>query len=439
MRSITPLLVLFALVGTTLSAGGASWAQEAPDVAREGGVEFVPGEIVVDADPKGEGDVRVVQVPAADTLTELRREAREAAGPGVVAAPNYVYKVGPTPVDVEDPGPPESEPATDRVTAQALDNLPNDPFFANTGDTTPPNDQQVNLREALFVAAWRSNHGSKAEVGVVDTGFDQDHPELAPKILAQYDFVEEDAVAQEAPNDTHGTGVAGIAAGVTDNSAGIASAGWNAKINFARACEPDRCSSEDTAPAIDFVRQQGSEVINLSFAGPAQDAVLQAAVQRALDANIVVVAAAGNTGGTQSGPEVLYPAGYAGVLGVGSTNAKGTSTPADATRSAFSTYGPQVDVVVSSEVDDQRDIVVTCERDVATTGYCRQQGTSFSSPQVAGLVALVTSETPSLTAAQIANRVQNQAADLGPAGRDDEYGRGIINAKCSVNPGANGC
>ena len=64
-------------------------------------------------------------------------------------------------------------------------------------------------------------------------------------------------------------------------------------------------------------------------------------------------------------------------------------------------------------------------------------GTSFAAPQVAGAAALLNAKNGDLDAVKIATRLQNRATDLGGPGRDDEYGYGLLNAKCSVSPNRN--
>jgi subtilisin family serine protease len=71
--------------------------------------------------------------------------------------------------------------------------------------------------------------------------------------------------------------------------------------------------------------------------------------------------------------------------------------------------------------------------------YAYVGGTSFATPQVAGAAALVKDKRGDLDAPQIAARLQNRATDLGEPSRDDEYGHGLLNAKCTVSPAKDGC
>ena len=102
---------------------------------------------------------------------------------------------------------------------------PNDPRFAG---------EQQYLLPLRLPAAWDVSQGSPGvKIAIVDTGVDLDHPDLAPRIVPGYDFVNNDAVAQD--DEGHGTMVAGIAAAATNNGIGIAGVAWNASINVGRS------------------------------------------------------------------------------------------------------------------------------------------------------------------------------------------------------------
>ena len=97
----------------------------------------------------------------------------------------------------------------------AVDTLPNDPNWVN----------QYGLNNIRAPQGWDTTTGSTAVViAIVDTGVDLTHPDLASKIVAGYDFVNNDAVAQD--DNGHGSHVAGIAAAFTDNGAGVAGTSW---------------------------------------------------------------------------------------------------------------------------------------------------------------------------------------------------------------------
>jgi serine protease len=139
-----------------------------------------------------------------------------------------------------------------------------------------------------------------------------------------------------------------------------------------------------------------------------------------------VVASAGNAG---KQTDDHYQSCFAKGLGVGAINELGT-------KADFSNTGPCVDLVAPGE----RVLTTFDENDPLLLGrYALVTGTSISSPQVAGTAAIIKAKSSSLTADQIATRLQNEATDKGDPGKDDAYGYGLLNARCSVSPGKSGC
>jgi thermitase len=353
-------------------------------IEEQGGTAYVPGEVVV-AEEDGGYAVREVE---AETLGALKQEAAEITREQdvLVASPNYAYE---------------------------LSLVPNDPFF----------DQQYNLIRVSARGAWERSRGKGVSIGFVDTGYNRAHPELDAKVRGEYDFIEDDPLAQDF--DYHGTSVVGLAVAETDNAEGMAAVGFNAGFLMAKGCA-EVCLSSDTAPAVDWLVGKGVEIINLSFGAeqePPGDPVLGAAVQRAQEAGVLVIAGAGNDG---TNTDSFYPAAYPGVLGVAATD--GENAPA-----SFSNSGPVVDVAAPGV-----DIISTYNADYPgnTTGalYARFSGTSFAAPHVAGVAALVEARNPDLTGQEITARIQDNANDLGELGRDDAYGNGLLNARCAVAP-----
>jgi thermitase len=383
-------LVVAALLASLVLAAAPAFGQEDEDVVEEqGGTAYVPGEVVV----AKEGGGYAVREVAAETLDAIKEEAEEIEQEKDVrtAGPNYAY-----------------EPSY----------VPNDPFF----------EQQYNLFRIKARGAWEYSRGDEVTIGFVDTGYYAAHPDLDVKVRGEYDFVEEDEIAQDF--DYHGTAVVGVAAAETDNAEGIASVGFNAGFLMAKGCT-DRCLSSDTAPAVDWLVGQGVRIINLSFGAeqePPGDPVLGASVQRAQEAGALVIAAAGNDG---VNTDSFYPAAYPDVLGVAATDAE--NAPA-----SFSNSGPVVDVAAPGV-----GIISTYNADYPenTTRalYASFSGTSLAAPHVAGVAALLKAKNADLTAERIAARITRNATDLGEPARDDTYGYGLLNALCSVAPNSDRC
>jgi len=286
-----------------------------------------------------------------------------------------------------------------------------------------PNDQEYWRQWALpkieAPAAWDiSTGGSDVIVAIVDSGVDLDHPDLQDNIIPGHDFVNVDNV----PDDDygHGTHVAGIAAGIGNNTIGIAGVSWGTQIMPVKVLNAGGSGNQDdVADGIYHAVNNGAKIINLSLGGPRDYGktceetytTMSPAVQHALNLGVLVIAAAGNSG-TSS---ILCPAAMDGVVAVGSTTSYDS-------RSWFSNYGPELDIAAPGS-----GIYSTIPG-----GYGYNDGTSMAAPHVSGLAALLWSVSPSLTKEQVIDLIQNNAVDLGTPGWDQYFGHGRINALDSM-------
>lgn len=258
----------------------------------------------------------------------------------------------------------------------------------------------------------------KVKVAVIDTGVDASHPELKNKVVANKNAM--NPLKKGLP-DAHGTHVAGIIAAEKDNGVGGYGVAPNADIIsidvFNRSFfASDYTIAEGILEAID----QKADVINMSLGSSYPSPIIQDAVQKAIDAGITVVAAAGN-----DGADILnYPASFDGVISVGATNDKNELAE-------FSTYGPSLDVVAPGEA-----IYAPVYDHSKGSSFVEMSGTSMASPVVAGAVALLLSKYPDLTPYQVNYILTKTAKDLGEKGHDLKYGYGMIDIEkiLSFNP-----
>lgn len=283
--------------------------------------------------------------------------------------------------------------------------IPNDPRFGS----------QWGLPAISAPDAWATTGGSfGAVIAVADTGVQSSHPDLAGKLLPGYDFVDDDA----APEDQHGHGtfVAGIAGALTNNGQGVAGVSWASRILPLRVLDANgNGTDQSVAEAIVYAADRGARVVNLSLGGPDPSTLLEDAVDYAIARGTVVVAATGNDGANA----ISWPARYAPVVAVGSVRQSGSGL----TISSFSNQGANIDVVAPGE-----SIVST----YPPGGYASGDGTSFATPFVSGLTALLLSRDPLLTPSQVSTRIRATADDLGTAGYDTTYGAGIIDAAAAL-------
>jgi type VII secretion-associated serine protease mycosin len=271
-------------------------------------------------------------------------------------------------------------------------------------------------------SAWNVTKGAGVTIAIIDTGVDGSVPELRGAVTAGADFsgAKTGGGPEGGTGDEHGTMVASLAAGRgTGANSGVLGAApaaslISASVGFGAG---DDNSDQEIADAVTWSVDHGAKVINLSLTRNTLDwpESWDTAFLYAQDHDVVVVAAAGNRGsGTE---EVGAPATMPGVLAVGGVTQNGTSS------SNASAQGITLGVSAPSE-----NLVGV----VPGGGYVLWDGTSGAAPSVAGGGALVRAAHPELSADDVINRILTTAHDKGPAGPDDLYGYGLIDAGAAV-------
>ena len=261
---------------------------------------------------------------------------------------------------------------------------------------------KLRLTEAHGVAT-----GGNVTVAVIDSGIDGNHPELAGTIADSYDVLN----TPFAPH-AHGTAIAALIAGHLK----LEGAAPAARLLAIRAFDPNGASAQATTFSIlkglDWAAAHNARVINMSFAGPADPAI-----HRALDVasrkGIVLIAAAGNDG-PQSPP--LYPAAEPNVIALSATDSNDGLFAQSNIGRHIAIAAPGVDIVVASPDGH----------------YQVSSGTSYSAAEISGIVALMIERRPELTPALVLRALQATAKDLGPVGRDDQFGAGLADAYRAV-------
>ena len=283
----------------------------------------------------------------------------------------------------------------------ATDTIPNDPSWGS----------QYGLNNIRAPQGWDTTTGSAAVIiAIVDTGVDLTHPDLSAKIVAGYDFVNNDAIAQD--DNGHGSHVAGIAAASSNNGAGVAGASWGARIMPVKVLDASKNGSfANAASGIIWATDHGAHIINLSLGGNSHSTIFQNAIDYAYSKGVTIVAASGNNGNGF----VLYPARYPNVIAVGATDSVNN-------RASFSNYGAELDIVAPG--------VSIYSTGIST--YFTDSGTSMSAPYVAGLAAILRGIPSSGSPASLAWAMKSTALDLGVVGKDDYYGSGLIQMDAAI-------
>ena len=248
--------------------------------------------------------------------------------------------------------------------------------------------------------------GDNIRVAVIDTTIDTQHPDLAGTVAATFN-----AIGKPDKPHSHGTGIAGVIAahgklmGVAPSVKVLAIAAFTSLGS--------KGSSMAILTGLEYAGTSDADVINMSFAGPS-DPEMQLKIAALARKGAVLVAAAGNAG-PQSRP--LYPAAYPEVIAVTAIDAN-DNLFAQANRGAhIAIAAPGVSILAAAP--DQ--------------GYKLQSGTSFAAAQVSGVAALLRERNRQLDPAAIRRILTSTARDLGPAGHDDQFGSGLVDAFGAVS------
>lgn len=282
-----------------------------------------------------------------------------------------------------------------------------------TGDLTPNDPAFSSLAHSYaqqIVAAprgWNFSTGiTETVIAILDSGITAEHPEFAGRVLAGYDFINDD----DDPSDDHGHGthVAGIAAAALNNEQGAAGICAQCSILPVKVLDSGNKGTWGTVAAgIYFAVDNGARVINLSLGATVSSRTLENAIQYAQEHDVLVVASAGNAGSTTP----FYPAALPYVVAVGATADQDVLWP-------LSNTGEHIDLTAPG---------VRIYSTYNNLGYATMSGTSMAAPFVTGLIGLLASFKPELTGAELVDFITANADDLGDVGRDAQYGFGRIN------------
>ena len=283
---------------------------------------------------------------------------------------------------------------------QAADIIPNDPAWG----------QQYGLVNIRAPQGWDLATGSAAvTIAIVDSGVDYGHPDLAGKLLAGYDFVNNDNNPQD--DNGHGTHVAGIAAASSNNATGIAGVSWGARILPVKVLNSSGGGTyANTADGVIWAVDNGAQVINLSLGGTGPSSILADAIDYAHGRGAVVVAAAGNTGNNF----VLFPARFPNVIAVAGTDG--------ANKWNHSNYGSEIDL--SAPGSSVYSTVIG--------GYGYMSGSSMSTGFVSGLAAILMGIPGDASPDGIEAQMESTALDIEFPGWDEYTGAGLIQMDAAI-------
>ncbi|MEU7902670.1 type VII secretion-associated serine protease mycosin [Actinoplanes sp. NPDC049118] len=263
--------------------------------------------------------------------------------------------------------------------------------------------------------AQRISTGRGVTVAVIDSGVSA-HPDLSGTVLNGADLFKENGDGHTDLTG-HGTSMAGLIAAHGKGGDGALGIAPDAKILPIRILRKG-LTPLDFGPAIRFATSHGAKVINISMAGGIDPDDL-AAIKQAAEADVVVVAAAGNKSESAG---ISAPAFLDTVVAVGAVDRKGN-------KADFSVSGSALDLMAPGE-----DITSTNNKG----GYDVGEGTSHAAAIASGAAALIRSKYPDMSATEVVERLEATAVDKGAPGVDDDYGHGVIDIVAALSGAGSG-
>jgi subtilisin len=291
--------------------------------------------------------------------------------------------------------------------------------------------------------------GDGPAVAVLDTGVDDDHPDLPTPAVGKC-FVENccgeatshngnDCNYAWSDDNDHGTHATGTVAAI-ENNEGVLGVGTGLDIMAGKVLDGGGSGLiSGVVDGIKWATDNGADVINMSFGTPTDFSAVENACQYAVDNNVVVVAAAGNPGNCYNCDcasgcqdcDVYYPAAYSTVIGV-------SAVGPDDGLARYSATGPEIGLAapggyvcdgaestsILSTIPPESDGDETSTDD--DPGYAYIDGTSMAAPHVTGVAARVKAETSLTDTDAIRTHLQDSAEDIGLS--DDEQGHGLVDA-----------
>ncbi len=331
--------------------------------------------------------------------------------------------------------------------------------LAEVTDTEFP--RQWNLRAIGAPHAWDVTRGDPSVViGFIDSGVIA-HPDLTGKLVPGHDFIDTYSLAADGdgrdsdptdPGDRflgeglsswHGTHMSAIAVGAQNDGYGISGIAPDCRAMHLRALGRGGGFVSDVVAAIDYgaglgpdpagnTRAEPLPIMNMSLGLVEDSAELRDACTRANNRGVLLVAAAGNSGGS-----VLFPAAYDSVVAVSAVSAELETTNYSNSGSQVELCAPGGLLVRDAGGDGWPDGVLSAVYDEtlfpAAFGHRALVGTSQSAPHVSAVAALLLSVDPTLTNTELRALMRATALDVGTPGRDNANGDGLVQASKAVN------
>lgn len=434
-------------------------------------------------------DVALLHDPSQPDAHQLA--AQLSAQPEVeFAEPNYIARLNPLEKQFAIGGAPATPPdAPTRLWRSAAFRTTGTPSDTDFGA------YQWNFNLINMPAAWDVVSGGSADfiVAVVDTGITVAaqtmtfplwtgsaiqsvqmafavNPDLpASRLVLPRDYAFLDPLGPVVDMDGHGTHVSGTIGQATNNAFLTAGMAYNVKIMPVKVCssywelmivraqngqtgflsaDAGGCSFVDMSDGIRYAADNGAKVINMSLGGTSQSTLVRDALAYAVSRGVFIAISAGND--FEEGNPTQYPARHAidfeGIMSVASVAKSSAKAYYSSTGSYVEIAAPGGDARQGTGTTDRgliwQSTLLGADSVPGSGGVIRPrfdrydkqayQGTSMASPHVAGLAALIMSQTPGISPAAVERIIRNTAKDIGDPGRDTSFGSGLIQPRTAL-------
>jgi subtilisin family serine protease len=360
-----------------------------------------------------------------------------------------------TPELIDDPDPIENPDPTEKPEPQTnsgIDSIANEPYYKYAWHFNPNADfsQQVDIDPQANIHiedAWSITKGENVKVAIIDAGdFDVNHVDLRENIIAKYNADNKNQIMIDTTEDeaSHGSTAAGFIASPI-NGKGLVGAAPKAQLILIQQVEN---SDSKTIEAFRYAKELGAKVISNSWGTYNVSQTVENYLQELKDDGITIIFASGNgdensiaynmDNRDSQGNEINDESELESVIGIGATNEENEVT-------SYSNYGRNIDLLAPGGssigvlgIDNSGYAGSSAQYGFVNNNYAFVQGTSFSAPIAAGVVALMLSVNPSLTPDQIRDILIQTADKIGENpnyinGFDLRRGYGKINAYKAVN------
>ncbi len=261
--------------------------------------------------------------------------------------------------------------------------------------------------------------GQQVVIAIVDSGIDTGHPDLQGRIVSGYDFANHDGTPED--DSGHGTKVSGIIGATGDNGTGIAGIAWDVNIaimpvKFMKVNDGKTTGNlSDAIDSIYYAVDNGAKIINASWGFYESSKSLNEAIAYARSKGVLFVASAGNSS-QDNDKKDHYPSNcpYDNVIAVGAMDSTGSMA-------SFSNYGLKTVHIMAPGVG-----ITTTTINGGYVSYA--SGTSFATPFVAGVAAMVLSQSPDMGYKSLREAILNSATKVPSAGSSMVASGGCVNA-----------